>query len=275
MIVRVPASTANLGPGFDTLGCALGWHAQVRLDDDGTGRSPVDEGHIALQAFRRTGGEGPLWVTSSLPMGRGLGSSAALRVAGIVAALVQQHGPTIDLRDPIFGVLAGAAQLEGHADNAAAALHGGVTITAGNEVVVLPVPADLVIVVWVPPEVTRTSSARRALPDVVPFVDAVFNLSRVAMLVGALATGRLDLLALAADDRLHQDRRLEGHVTSREALDVARRAGALGAWLSGSGPSVACWCRRDDAPRVCSALPASGRAMTLEIARSGAEVIGA
>ena len=273
MIIRVPATTANLGPGFDTLGCALGWHAEFRLDDGGTGRAPVDQHHLALRAFRQAGGEGPLWATSSLPMGRGLGSSAALRVGGLVAAAVQRNGAAVDVRDPTHGVLAHATRLEGHADNAAAALHGGITITAEHQVVALPVPADLVVVVWIPPQVTRTAKARRSLPQAVPFADAVFNVARVAMLVGALATDRLDVLAMATADRLHQDLRLEAQTASREALDAARRAGALGAWLSGSGPSIACWCRRHQADQVRRALPASGRVEVLEIAPAGAEVI--
>lgn len=273
MIVRVPATTANLGPGFDTLGCALTWHVELRTTDGATGRGPVDEHHIAVRAFRAAGGSGPLWVTAGLPMGRGLGASAALRVGGLVAALVQQHGPTVDVRDPRHGILADATRLEGHADNAAAALHGGITVTAENEVVVLPVPAELVTVVWVPSEVSRTASARRRLPVEIGFADAVFNVSRVAMLVAALATGRLDVLTMATDDRLHQDQRLRTHPESRHALSAAREAGALGSWLSGSGPSIACWCRRDEAERVSRALPVTGRAMVLDIARSGAEVV--
>jgi homoserine kinase len=111
MIIRVPASTANLGPGFDALGCALGLYAHLRLDPDPSGRAPVDEHHAACQAFRSAGGTGPLWVSSQIPMGRGLGSSAALRVGGVVAAVVQHHGPDVDVRDPRFHILSTATAL--------------------------------------------------------------------------------------------------------------------------------------------------------------------
>jgi len=272
VIIRVPATSANLGPGFDTLGCALAWHAEFRLAAGGSGRPPVDDRHIAWRAFRHGGGTGPLWVTSPLPMGRGVGSSAAMRVGGLAAAAVQRHGAGVDLRDPSLGLLAAASELEGHADNAAAALFGGVVVTAAGEVVALPAVPDLVVIVWIPPQVSRTRASRKALPPAVPFADAAFNVSRVALLVAGLATGRLDVLRLGTQDRLHQDARLEAYPGTRQALEAALDAGALAAWLSGSGPSMACWCRPGETDGVVDALPAQGRTLVLDIDRSGTVV---
>jgi homoserine kinase len=269
MIIRVPASTANLGPGFDALGCALGLYAHVSLDPDPSGRAPADEHHGALQAFRSAGGTGPLWVSSQIPMGRGLGSSAALRVGGVVAALVQRHGPDVDVRDPRFEVMRTVTALEGHGDNAAAALFGGVVVTADTQVVGVTLAVEPAVVVWVPEQMSKTASARRRLPVTVPFEDAVFNVGRAALLVAALAAGRVDVLDTASADRLHQDQRLERHPESRQAFAAAVQAGAWGVWLSGSGPTIACWCAPTRVHDVMAALPSNGRARVLSIDHDG------
>lgn len=273
MIIRVPATSANLGPGFDTLGCALAMYAEFSLDAPAGGRAPIDDHHVAMKAFRSGGGDGPLWVTRSLPAGRGLGSSAAMRVGGLVAAAVQRHGPEIDVRDPALGVLKAASRLEGHADNAAAALHGGVVVTVDGEVVALPTSSELMVVVWIPPHATRTSASRRRLPAEVPFGDAVFTVSRAALLVAALATNRFDLLRSATQDRLHQDRRLASQPGTKHALERALEAGALGAWLSGSGPTMACWCLPPQVDDILAMLPTEGRGMALALDRSGTVVL--
>jgi len=124
-VIRVPASSANLGPGFDALGMALSLHLELGFWVEGDGHPIAVEGHPAVVAFRAAGGTGPLWVRSPIPMGRGLGFSGAARVAGLVAAHVQRCGPRLDLGDVGPGLLALATELEGHADNVAASLHGG------------------------------------------------------------------------------------------------------------------------------------------------------
>lgn len=269
MIIRVPASTANLGPGFDALACALNLYAEFRLQAPPTGQAAIDHRHPASQAFHDAGGQGPLWVTASLPMGRGLGASAAMRVGGVTAALVQRMGPHVDPRDPSHDVLARVSELEGHGDNAAAALFGGLVVTVAGEVVRLPMAVEPVVVLWVPAVSTATGASRRRLPATVSFDDAVFNVGRSSLLVAALTTGRWDVLRIATQDRLHQDTRLAAHRASEAAMQAAFDAGALGVWLSGSGPTVACWCRPEQVDALCEALPDGARVQVAEVDHEG------
>lgn len=278
MIVRVPGSSANLGPGFDTLGMAVALHAEVGVIAEGVAAPDraqlVDDHHPASIAFRRAGGQGELWVRTSLPAGRGLGFSGAVRVAGIVSAHVQRHGPDpaalAARRQEVLGL---AAELEGHADNAAASLLGGVIATAGGHAVRIPMAVDAALVVWVPSFTTRTEQSRTRLAATVPFADAVFNVGHAALLVAALAAGDGTALKVAVADRLHQDARLASAAPSRVALDTALEHGALCAWLSGSGPTIAALCDPADAERIAAALPADGRARVLQIDHAGATVI--
>lgn len=273
MIARVPASSANLGPGFDALGMALTLHLEAGLAGDGGDCPIADEGHPAVRAFRAGGGEGELWVRSPIPMGRGLGFSGAARVAGLVLALVERDGPEADVRAASPEILALATELEGHADNVAASLFGGVVATAGGQAVQVPLGIDPVVVVWVPPATTSTRESRTLLPPVVPLDDAVFNLTRTALLVAALAAGEVGALRTATQDRLHQDVRFGASEGSRQALRDALDAGAWCGWLSGSGPSIATLCRPGQAEAVAAALPTDGRASTLRIDFDGAVVV--
>ena len=140
-----------------------------------------------------------------------------------------------------------ATELEGHADNAAAALYGGVVAVAGRHVVRIPLARELAVVVWIPEGETATASARRLLPDQVSFDDAVFNVGRTALLVAALAAGAVDAMRVATEDRLHQNRRLARARDTHAAIDAMLDAGAFAAWLSGSGPSAAAFVDRADA----------------------------
>jgi homoserine kinase len=207
-------------------------------------------------------------------MGRGLGYSGAVRVAGVVLAHVQHEGPdraALEAARP--SLLSVAAALEGHADNAAASLYGGVVATAGDVTVGVPLAVDPAVVVWVPESTTSTDASRSALPDTVTRADAVFNLGRTAVLVAALARGQVDVLRTATEDRLHQDVRFARAPGSRTALDAGLAAGAWCGWLSGSGPTVALLCPHDAADRVAGALPGDGRARRLRIDHEGACVI--
>ena len=192
IVARVPASTANLGPGFDALGMALSITAEI-----GVGEPPeesaaaVDERHPAMSAFAYSGGEGRVWVRSSIPVGRGLGFSAVMRVGGLLAAAAQRNPTAIDR----LAVLAAAIDLEGHADNAAASLFGGVVATAGGAVVPVRLAIEPSVVVWIPAMATSTRRSRATLPSTVSFGDAVFNVSRTALLVAALAAGDVDGVA--------------------------------------------------------------------------------
>ncbi len=261
-IVRVPASSANLGPAFDAVAIALDRHLEVT--DRG---AAAPETHPAVRAFRQSGGEGPLSVRASFPGGRGLGYSGAARVAGLLAAVVQRGN---DPQRARRNVLRDASELEGHADNAAASVYGGIVAVAAGHVVRIPLARVPAVVVWIPDRETPTVSARRLLPEHVPFDDAVFNVAHTALLVAALAAGDAGALRAATEDRLHQDRRLTRVPDSRAAMDAALGAGAWGAWLSGSGPSVAAFADAADADRVARALPTTGRAHVLAIDEDGA-----
>lgn len=274
--IRVPASSANLGPGFDVLGMALDLHAFV-----GTGRQPdfareADEHHPAMVAYRSMGGSDSLWVHSPIPAARGLGFSGAMRVGGAAAAVAESSGfDALAFREGRAAVLDCAAALEGHADNAAASLYGGIVIAADGAATQVPTALDPVIVAWVPDAVsTSTDRSRTALGEMVARSDAIFNLGRVALLVAALAGGRTELLAVATQDALHQPERLAGLPSSAEAIERALRAGANAAWLSGSGPTVVAMCLDGQVDRVRAALPESGHVKQLRIDSEGARIVG-
>jgi homoserine kinase len=278
VIVRVPASSANLGPGFDTLGMALTVYAEIGSVDSSPVDLPpsarlIDEHHPASIAHRRAGGTGQLWERSSIPAGRGLGFSGAVRVGGALLATAQQTGATLVGDDDRAGVLALVTELEGHADNVAASLYGGVVATAAGRVVRVPLGVDPAIVVWIPSFVTKTDESRRTLGAPVPFDDVVFNLGRVAILVAALAAGDVGSLRTAVEDRLHQPSRLAQSAPSRAAIDAAHQAGAWAAWLSGSGPTVAAMCAAEDADAIAAALADDGHTKVLSIDHRGAVIV--
>jgi homoserine kinase len=272
MIVSVPASSANLGPGFDALGLALSMPFLCRLGPAPDGRVET-EGHPAVVAFRRMGGTGVLSTKTSIPSGRGLGFSGAARVAGCLAAVAQRYGAAARVDDYADEVLRVSAELEGHADNVAASLYGGCIATAGGRVVSIPLPVHPAVVVWIPPSQTSTDAARRTLPPTLPHADAAFNVGRVALLVAALATGDVDALRDASQDRLHQEYRLSASPESRLAIAAALEAGAWSAWLSGSGPTVAAFCAPDQARHIIDNLPDGGRTQQLRIDTDGARLL--
>jgi homoserine kinase len=252
--VTVPASSANLGPGFDALGLALALHNEidareaqgvsVTIEGEGAGQLAAGEDNVVARAVRTAyeaaGRRFPgcaLSCVNRIPLARGLGSSAAAWVGGLVAGNALLGGP-LD-RD---AVLALAARAEGHPDNVAAALLGGLTVAyggaAGARALTLPVPARLRFVVLVPDVSMSTARARAILPGSVPRADAVFNVQRVALLLAGLQTGRVDLLPAALQDRLHEPYRLRLFPWMTGVADAARAAGALGCVLSGAGPSL-------------------------------------
>jgi len=265
-VVRVPASSANLGSAFDAVALALDTYLEVTVDPD----EPAPETHPAVRAFRQSGGVGPIAVRARFPGGRGLGFSGAARVGGLVAACVQRDG---SLRESRPAIMRAAGELDGHFDNVAASLFGGVVAVAGGHAVRIPLPRDLAVVVWIPDRETATLSARRLLPEQVSFEDAAFNVGRTALLVAALAAGDVGALRVATEDRLHQGRRLARSHDTRQAIDAALAAGAFAAWLSGSGPSAAALVEPGCAQEVAAALPDGGRARVLAIADVGATVM--
>lgn len=273
MIVRVPASSANMGPGFDALGMALTLHAEVGMGEPAPGAAVTDEHHPATIAFRLHGGEGPLWVRSPIPVGRGMGFSGAVRVGGLVAAHAQRYGADHEkLQSALPELLGLATDLEGHADNVAASLYGGIVATAGGRAVRVPMSFDPAMVMWVPSFATSTDESRGKLLADVPMADVVFNIGRTALLVAALAAGDVEALREATKDRVHQATRLASAAPSRAAMDAALAAGAWAAWLSGSGPTVAAMCAIDDAEALAAALPADGHTKILRIDHAGAMI---
>ncbi|MFN3336837.1 MAG: homoserine kinase [Thermomicrobium sp.] len=250
--VSVPASSANLGPGFDVLALALGWYLVARYETDGlpgdvrVASTPELHGGPnlvleAMQAFVRETGltlpGGVLNVESDIPVARGLGSSAAAVVAGLVLANELLGRPCEERT--LFRL---AYSLEGHGDNVGAALFGGAVLAVeggdGPLAVRIPITGPLVAVVLVPEALGFTSDARAVLPRRIRRVTAVRTAARTALLVLALSTGRLELLATAMADELHQPYRAVLYPHLEETIAVAQEAGAYGAALSGAGPSV-------------------------------------
>jgi homoserine kinase len=268
MIVRVPATSANMGPGFDSLGMALTLWAELGLvtEDDGSepqglpdGAHLADAHHLATEAFGLLGGAGRVWVRSPIPMGRGLGYSAAVRVGGLLLAAAQQAGADDDVL-ALRGedVLTLATSLEGHADNAAPALLGGVVASTGERSIRVPLRFDPAVVVWVPSFSTRTDQSRSKLSTEVSRRDAVFNIGRSAYLVAALASGDIDALRHGTEDRIHQPARFAASPGSHAAHASALEHGAWCSWLSGSGPTVAALCSIEAAEDLATAMGASG-----------------
>ena len=260
VVVRVPASSANLGPGLDVLGLALGLYATAGLGVAPPGARVADAHHPAAVAFADAGGRGEVWVHAPIPMGKGLGYSGAVRVAGATIALAQADpeltGPLSPEQSARVVDLTG--RLEGHHDNVAASVHGGVVAVAGARVQQVPVGFEPVVLVWVPGgSTTSTDRSRSALAAPVPRSDAVFNLGRIATLIAALATGDVDALGDATDDRLHQPARLARVPDSRRALGLGRELGAWCGWLSGSGPSIAFMCDPSRVTSVADGLEAA------------------
>jgi homoserine kinase len=203
-------------------------------------------------------------------MGRGLGFSGSARVAGLVAALAQRHGPGFHPLDEAEQLLHVATALEGHADNIAPSIFGGVVASAGGHAVRVPLPFEPAVVVWIPPSTTSTDQSRAALCPSVPFADAVFNVGRTALLVAALAAGNIHALRTATEDRLHQDQRFARSPGSRVALEAALDAGAWCGWLSGSGPTIATLCAPEAAGDLAAALPPEGHTKVLTVDTGGA-----
>jgi homoserine kinase len=271
--VRVPASSANLGPGFDALGLALSlpFDAWAFAGDEppAIDASIVDDQHPVMVAFRYFSGEGRIAVRSAIPPGRGLGYSGAARVAGLLLAAVQ-HGRSVS--DASADVLAAATKLEGHPDNVAASLLGGVVVAASGRALRVPLAVEPGVVVWIPSTETSTDASRAVLPTQIPFADAVFNVGRTSLLIAALVIGDTAALRDATADRLHQDLRLRDRPASRAALRAALEAGAWCAWLSGSGPSIAALAPVDQAAVIAAALPVDGEVRVLAIDTAGAKL---
>ena len=273
--VRVPATSANLGPGFDCLGVALDlWgRVTVAVDDGASSASRDALSDMVFQAVRA--GYSALGVavpdalaitwSGDIPIGRGLGASAAVRAAGLLAAAALCGSELAMEKLLLLG-----AHLEGHADNIAPALLGGlqVVVQDGEQLVHvgLPVPAGLKVVLFVPELVMPTRESRRLLPLNLTRADAVYNIGRAALLLAAATSGQWDALGTAMQDRLHQPARSQLFPAMYPLFDAARQAGAFGAYLSGGGSTIAAWVDETGADRVAQALAEA--AARMEVAGS-------
>lgn len=277
--VRVPASSANLGPGFDVLAAALSAHLELEVEETGSfsletdvDGVPTDRTNLVVRAFERLAPADGLSfrVNSRIPGCGGLGSSAAAIVAGLVAA---DHLFELDA-----DVLEEAVALEGHPDNVSASLLGGIVVCPpGERPVRFEAPDALEALVVTPHEVVRTDVARAALPPSVPIADAVANVAWASLLVAGLRCGDLDWVARGLRDRLHEPRRAAMYPRSRALADEAASLGALGATISGSGPSVLVWCRVDATGAVAGRLRERcdgwAEVVRLPFAAQGADVV--
>ncbi|MEY3805835.1 MAG: homoserine kinase [Actinomycetota bacterium] len=274
MIVRVPATSANLGPGFDVLGLALTLYVEMGLVDDENvpdNAQICDDTHPGQVAFVRAGGQGRVWVKNAIPMARGMGFSGAVRVGGVIAAEMQTH--TSSWSKESSQALQIGTELEGHPDNVAPSVYGGVVIVSNDLVVPVPMALDPVFVMWVPEFSTSTNESRGKIGSMIALSDAVFNMARTAMLVTAFQTGDVSLLKEATKDRIHQDIRFDASPSCRDALQTGIEAGAWCGWLSGSGPTVALMCDSADADQVASAVQSSGQTKLLRLDTAGAVVL--
>lgn len=294
--VSVPATAANLGPGFDSLGLALGLHDEVTVEvidgsaheivveGEGAGVVPLDESHLVLRALERglkaLGHPLPavgMRCRNVIPHSRGLGSSAAAIVAGVVAAraLVSDPGARDDAAQ-VADLLQVAAELESHPDNVAPALYGGFVVSGrGHDgrfyAAPSPISEQIAVVCLVPPCGVATSTARGLLPASVPHSDAAANAGRAALLVTALA-GHPDLLWEATRDWLHQEQR---GPAMPETLEVVHRLRARGvpAVVSGAGPTVLAFAGPELPGEVAAAAPEGWQVLPLPVDRAGARVV--
>jgi len=251
-IVRVPASTANLGPGYDILGAALADELELEVTEAGEFGvvsegfdAPADRGNLIVRAFETLHpADGISFrVRSAIPPARGLGSSAAAILAGLLAA---DH--MFELANDREEILDRATAIEGHPDNVAAALHGGITLCPPAEPgasqpapVRLAPPEGVEGILVIPHEEVATSAARAALPAAYPLADVTHNVAAAAQLVLGIERSDLDLIRAGLADRVHQPHRASLYPRSMELVGRAAELGALGATISGAGPTVLVW----------------------------------
>ena len=250
----MPGSSANLGPGFDCMAAAVSLKLELEVIETGRfaveSELPIAKGreNLCVRAFERLhpADAFTFGIRSEIPLAGGLGSSAAAIVAGTMAA---DHLFEMDI-----DLLAQSSAVEGHPDNVAASLLGGFVVCADGRATRFEPPTGLEALAVVPAEAVRTSAARAALAEQVPLSDAVFNVAHAALLTLGLARGDWDLLARGLQDRLHQQQRSQLFPRSYDLAMRAQELGALGATISGAGPTVLVWCFYEHTGAVAEAL---------------------
>jgi homoserine kinase len=261
-LVKVPATSANLGPGYDVLAAALALHLELEVEETGTFKVeaegldvPLDRSNLCVRAFEslRSADGIAFRSKSEIPLAAGLGSSAAAIVAGLLAA---DH--LYELAQEPEDVLRRAAEIEGHPDNVAAALYGGFVVCAIDDGTLtatrLDPPEGVEAVVVVPGYQVPTEEARKAIPEQVPLADAVANISAASELVLGIQRSDLTLIGRGLADRLHQPYRAPLYRRSMEIVQEAPRMGAIGATISGAGPTVLIWTFWQSTGEVMKAL---------------------
>ena len=251
--IKVPASTSNLGPGFDTLSLALDWHNEftfkllnegLKINQINSNKLPEDSTNLVYRSFcevykklKKTLPGVEISINSQIPLAAGLGSSASAIVSGLLAAN-SFNGNSLN-RDEILSL---ATRLEGHPDNCAAAIYGGLTVSVSFDEKVyvsqFPWPKELLVVLLVPDFDLPTRISRELLPPKIPFGDATFNVSRTAYLLSSLLSKDWNGLRIGFQDRLHQPFRKDLIPGMESVLNEAMVEGALGATLSGAGPTL-------------------------------------
>jgi homoserine kinase len=261
-LIRVPASSANLGPGYDVLAAAVALHLEVDVEETGefsvdAGELPLpgDRDNLVVRAFEtlRTADGFSFRIRSEIPLARGLGSSAAAIVAGLAAA---DH--LFELALSREEMLARAAELEGHPDNVAAAIYGGFVVCGSEDghpaAARFDPPGGLEAIAVIPADEVSTDRAREAIPAELPLADAVANVAAASLLVLGLERSDLALVSRGLSDRIHQPRRRELYPRSMEIVEAASDLGALGATISGAGPTVLVWTTWQDTGKVAGEL---------------------
>ena len=262
-LVKVPASSANLGPGYDVLAAALAKYLELEVEETGSFSVtadgldvPLDRSNLCVRAFEwlRPADEISFTIRSDIPLAAGMGSSAAAIVAGLMAA---DH--LYELALERADLLSHAAEIEGHPDNVAAAIHGGFVVCSRLDGAVtatrLDPPEGVEAVVVIPSEQVPTEQARKAIPETVALEDAVMNVAAASELILGIERSDLGLIGRGLADRLHQPNR--AHLYPR-SMDIAEAAeidlGAIGATISGAGPTVLVWCFWQSTGKVVEAL---------------------
>lgn len=294
--IRIPATTANLGPGFDCLGLALDWWNTVEVEPIAHGLKvevdcpqgvdiPRNSNNLVVYGmnalFRLAGQRRPpcrIRMTTRIPIARGLGSSSAAIVGGLIAANTMLGN--IYSRDELVTI---ATRIEGHPDNVAPALLGGLIVAAmeGERVTVahFPVPRDLRCALFVPDQALLTSKSRGVLPKRIPRTDAVYNASRVALWIAALRERRWEWLEAATQDRLHQPYRAKLIPGMHALFEAAKKAGARGTAISGAGPSIIAFAVHQGEPvaramlREAQRIGLTGNSRVVSVSPRGAQVI--
>ena len=300
--VRVPATSANLGAGFDTLGLALGLYnrvtighrvldSRVQIGGEGADVLSCDESNLAYSSAQKLFDflgiecDFALRMHNEIPLSRGLGSSAAACVGGLFAANVfaKSQFDASASRDELLHL---AAQIEGHPDNSSACLLGGLVVSAQNQTQTFAVQVNMknapCFAVWIPDEPLPTKAARAVVPTQISREDAIFNISRAALLVAAISSGDERALTEALHDKMHQTQRAPLIRSYHEVTQAAAENGAIGTTLSGAGSTILLWCNRESSTRyaVESAVTQrtrdhdfAGRFLWLDVDESGAQAV--